>query len=126
MWASTNNQNLHWQTKSKYPTQTSKGEAISLRAPTMSKGVAMATTTVSATAATMVSTKEKGEVFSDWPLWICLAAAGMEKTKQGQEVILRLLQVLRGDSRQTSWTTFYIYSIVKTMIKNTFGLSEDQ
>jgi hypothetical protein len=34
----------------------------------MSKGVAMATTTVSATAATMVSTKEKGEVFSDWPL----------------------------------------------------------
>jgi hypothetical protein len=50
----------------------------------------------------------------------------MEKTKQGQEVILRLLQVLRGDSRQTSWTTFYIYSIVKTMIKNTFGLSEDQ
>jgi len=26
--------------------------------------------------------------------------------QQGQEVILRLLQVLRGDSRQTSWTTF--------------------
>jgi hypothetical protein len=91
----------------------------------------MATTTVSATAATMVSTKEKGEVFSDWPLWICLAAAGMEKTKR------------YGDSRgrRSFWGCckywgvilakhlephFYIYSIVKTIIKNTFGLSEDQ
>ncbi len=91
MRASTNNQNLHWQTKSKYPTQTSEGEAISLRAPAMSKGVAMATTTVSATATTMVSTKKKGEVFSDWPLWICLAAAGMEKTKR------------YGDSRGSRW-----------------------